>query len=296
MRIGGDINCYHGLYTLEETVDIMAEAGFTAIDFSFMERGQYDASSMEPEMQQKFRDLRKYAEDRGLCFAQAHAINLEISEDPEETAESFRDVLRCMHNAAVLGAKIIVVHPLQHLDYTEEGNPEKLFEMNVEFYTRLIPYCKEYNIKVALENMCQGKYFPIGSKTRFVDSSCSTPEEFSRYLDAINSEWIVGCFDIGHCMLTHQRPEDFIRKIGGKRIQAIHVHDGDGDTDLHTLPYIGGMANWDHITKALKDVGFTGTFNFEVGNFLKPMPKELYPIGAKMIAETGKYLVSKIIG
>ena len=57
------------------------------------------------------------------------------------------------------------------MGYADRGVPEKLFGINMEFYRRLIPYCKEYNIRVAVENMWQ---YP-----RTVShSTCSKPEEF----------------------------------------------------------------------------------------------------------------------
>ena len=296
MKIAADINCYHGLYTLEETVEILAEAGFDAIDFSFMEPAQYDESTDGALFRQKFSDLRKFAEDKGLRFIQSHAPGSPASDDPAEAEAAFRNVARAIRNASWLGAEIIVVHPIQHLDYTQPGVPERLFEMNMKFYNRLKPYCEEYGIRVALENVCQGKYLPMLLRTRYQHSACSTPEEFIRYLDTLNSECFVGCFDIGHCMMVHQQPEAFIRALGHDRVKAIHVHDGDGDTDLHTLPYLGGMADWDAITDALREIRYDGVFNFEAGNFLKPLPKELYPAGARMMAETGKYLARKITG
>ncbi|MDY4214123.1 MAG: sugar phosphate isomerase/epimerase, partial [Eubacteriales bacterium] len=54
--------------------------------------------------------------------------------------------------------------------------------------------------------------------------------------------------------------------------------------------YHGGMADWDKIMKALRDIGYTGDLTFEAGNYLKSLPKELYPAGAEMMVTVGKYL------
>ena len=35
--------------------------------------------------------------------------------------------------------------------FEKDGVPEQLFEINMDFYNRLKPYCEEYGIKVALE-------------------------------------------------------------------------------------------------------------------------------------------------
>jgi len=50
------------------------------------------------------------------------------------------------------------------------------------------------------------------------------------------------------------------------------------------------MADWDKIMKALRDIGYTGDLTFEAGNYLKSLPKELYPAGAEMMVTVGKYL------
>ena len=64
--------------------------------------------------------------------------------------------------------------------------------------------------------------------------------------------------------------------------------------DFHTLPFLCGVPDWDEITAVLHEIGYSGDLNFEAGNFLKPLPKELYPAGARMLTETGRYLVKMI--
>ena len=50
----------------------------------------------------------------------------------------------------------------------------------MKFYKSLIPYCEEYGIKVAVENMWQ---YP----GMISHSTCSRPEEFIRYIDELDS-------------------------------------------------------------------------------------------------------------
>ena len=151
-----------------------------------------------------------------------------------------------------------MVHPKQHLTYSEEGNPEKLFEENIEFYNRLKPYCEEYGIQVALENMWQSKSYPGGY--RILHSTCSTPEEFNRYLDALDRKWFVGCLDIGHALLVHKEPQDFIRAMGKDRLKALHVHDVMAGNDTHTLPYYGGSGDWHKVCRGTERNRIHGRF------------------------------------
>ena len=165
------------------------------------------------------------------------------------------------------------------------GNAEKLFEYNMVFYKSLIPYCEEYGIKVAVENMWQ---YP----KMISHSTCSRPDEFIRYIDELNSEWIVGCLDIGHSVLVREDPADFIRKLGDKRLQCLHIHDVDGNDDLHTLPYFG-ITDWESVMSALAEIDYKGDFTYETDGFLQNKPKELLPDFVRLMEKTGRYMIKR---
>ena len=192
-----------------------------------------------------------------------------------------------MHAAALMGIRNIVVHPVQHLTYAKEK--QRLWEENLAFYRSLIPYCEEYGIRVCAENMWQ-----YDNKRRYiVDSVCSQPEEFCGLLDALDSPWIVGCLDLGHCALVGVEPEDFIRAMGKERLQALHVHDVDYLHDCHTMPFTKNL-NWEAITRALAEIGYEGDFTFEADSFYEGFPPQLVPDACKLMERTGRYLVGRI--
>ena len=127
--------------------------------------------------------------------------------------------------------------------------------------------------KVALENMWQYKDC-LGTKA-IVHSTCSKPAEFVKYMDGLGNDCFVGCPDIGHALLLREDPAEFIRILGNEYLKALHVHDVNGFVDTHTLPYYGGMGDWNCISQALYVIGYGGEFTFEAGNFIKILPKEL---------------------
>lgn len=287
MKVSQSNGSLLGKFSDEKVIDMMADAGFDAIDFGFFQEKYYNKDATRKH----FLYIKEYAESKGVYFNQAHAPFPTSVADDKRTEEIFENVVRSLRNASYLGIKNIVVHPKQHLTYEDEGVPETLFEMNMEFYNKLIPYCEEYNIRVCLENMWQSHNFIGGGS--IVDSTCSTPEEFVRYLDALDNKHFGACLDVGHCMLVHQDPAKFIRVLGD-RLVALHIHDVDGRADLHTIPYHGGMGKWDTIAKALSDINYKGDFTMEVVYFLEKFPLELYPVATKMIAETGRYIADMI--
>ncbi len=272
----------------KEAIRIIKEAGFDAYDMSltkmfFEKETVFNTDKYLDEA----KALREYADSLGIVCNQAHAPYHSSCGDPEKDEYIFNAIVRSMEIASVLGAKIIVVHPKQHLNYGD--NAEELFRLNVEFYNRLIPYCEKFGIKVATENMWQNN----AASGAITDSTCSRAWEFNKYIDAINSPWITGCLDLGHVSLISKNVPDFIRQMGKDRIGALHVHDTDFIDDSHTLPFIEKM-DYNAIAKALGEIGYEGDFTYEANSFFVNKPLELIPASYKYACEIGRYLISEI--
>ncbi len=269
-------------FGLQKTIDILADAGYDAIDFSQSSSSIYE----EKPNKEYYTEMRKYAEAQGVYFNQSHAPFHSSSCDSEWNKKRFGEIATSLQRASFLGVRNVIVHPCQHLEYDVEGNPERLFEYNMKFYADLIPYCEEYGINVALENMWQSTGKIINHST------CSRAEEFIRYIDTLSNPCFVACLDIGHAALVREDVSDFIKKLGKDRLKCLHVHDVDGTDDLHTLPYYGSV-NWDKVMAALKEIGYTGEFTYEADGFMSKLPAEIMPAAEKFMCETGRYLINK---
>lgn len=290
MRLSTNIRPLHNAFGFEKAIDIIAQSGFDAMDFSAtIEEFYTDAHDND-----YYIEIKKYANDKGLVFNQAHAPYATSFKDEEKTKERFNDIVTAMKNASLLGVENIIVHPCQHLIYCDEGNPEKLFEYNMEYYKKLVPYCEEYNIKVALENMYQ---YP----GMISHSTCSQTDEFIRYIDELDNDCFVACLDTGHSLLVREQVDDAIRALGGKRLKCLHVQDADGIYDLHTMPYLG-IIDWDKVMKALAQIDYTGDFTYEVTplastsescGYKRKLPIELFPDFYRLMGSTGKFLINK---
>ena len=278
-----------GLFGFEKTVTLLKEAGFDAYDMSLF-RMFSDADNC-PFNKNNYRELAKqmraFADSIGLPCNQAHApFHVSAGDDKDEWR--FETVVRSMEIAAILGAKCIVVHPKQHLDYKTEK--QALWDMNIAFYKRLLPYCEQFQIKVALENMWHYNH----DTEHIADSVCSRPEEFLAYLEALNSPWFVACLDVGHAALTDENIPYFIRTLGKKHLQALHVHDVDFKKDRHSLPYMMDIA-WDTVLDALAEIGYEGDLTFEADTFFRKLPVPLVETGVKFMADVGRYMVNTVM-
>ncbi len=67
--------------------------------------------------------------------------------------------------------------------------------------------------------------------------------------------------DIGHANLFGRKPEQFIKKFH-KKLKHIHLHDNNGEKDLH-IPMGTGNIDWENLIKILKKY-YNGTITLEI--------------------------------
>ena len=267
----------------EKGIEIIADAGFPAIDFSMFRDLDFAFADDWKETTLKFKNI---ANSRGVIFNQAHApFGGGWEKYTKETAPKFP---RLFEVCALLGIKNVIVHPVQKVPYL--GREEEMFEINMEFYSSLAPYAKDCGIKIAIENMWQNR--PV---TNYIcDCVCADPRELNRYYDSLNDpEAFTVCLDLGHVALCGREPQDAIRTIGHDRLGCLHVHDVDYVHDLHTLPGCARI-NWDAVCHALADIDYKGDFTLESDNFLNKYDVEFRPTATKFMAEVCKHLTDKI--
>ena len=272
----------------EETLRMLAKAGFDAVDFSFFRMENEDDIWNQDGWREHALSLRRLMDELGLVCNQAHAPFPSSSEDDAYTDKVFGQILRSMEAASILGARNIVVHPKTHLAPYPKKKQE-LHELSVEMYKRLMPYCEKWNITVCTENMW-GRDFNRRIITGNVNS---TPEEFIAMLEEVNHPRFKVCLDIGHCAIVGLDPAEAIRALGKDRIVALHVHDVDYVNDNHTLPYVLKL-NWDEITRALADIGYEGDLTFEADMFIRGFPRELWQDAVDFMVKIGRNLISKV--
>ena len=276
MLLSANMIRIHDTFGMKETFDIFAKAGIEGIDFN-NDVAEYYTDGHGEDF---YRELAEYARQRGIAICQAHAPFPSSYTDSERSETRFAQIVQGMKNASYLGAPMIVVHPCTHLDYSIEGNDEILFEYNLAFYRRLIPYAREFGIKIAIEN--------IG-----IVSVTSTPERLAKLYDTLNDPVFTICFDVGHCLLQKVDPAEAIRVLGDRLVHGCtHVHDNLGTADSHTLPYYGKV-DWESVMKALADIKYEGNLSYEASGFMKDIPTELYPDGLAYMAKVGHYLIGR---
>jgi sugar phosphate isomerase/epimerase len=271
-------------YGDKKAIQMISEAGFDAIDYSMFELTNEHHPLNGADYAEYALSLRKTAEECGVIFNQAHAPFPSYREgDPKYNSGMFSLIARSIEIAGILGAKTIIVHPFSLSD----ANAIK--ELNLDFFSRLEPYCRQYNVKVALENMWNWDE----PNKRILPGVCSSAKEFAGYVDALDFRYFTACLDLGHCSLVGENAADMIRELGSQRLTALHVHDNDAKQDLHTLPFFGKL-DWYGIAEALADIGYSGELTLEADNFLHAFPRELLPYAARFMHDTGRWITDMI--
>ena len=262
-------------------MEMFIDAGFPALDLSLF---KYDFV-MSDDYKSTAKALKSLADSRGVIFNQAHAPF--GGGFDKYTAETVPCLPRIFEFCGLLGIKNIVVHPLQRGRYY--GQEEILYEMNMEFYSKLAPYAKNCGVKIAIENMWHNH--PVNG--RIVDDTCADPYELVRYYDSLGDpDAFTICLDLGHVGICGREPEDAIRIIGHDRLGAIHAHDVDYVNDLHTLPGLSKL-NYDAVCRALADIDYSGEFTLEAENFAKNYPDEHLPAVLRFMSETARLYAEK---
>ena len=279
-----------GLYGLtrrfsdKEAIRILSNAGFDGFDLTISYGSEAEKSLSNNDYMKYAEDIRKYAKELGIECVQAHA-----PQPSRESGEYYEKIVRAIEIAAHVGAAVIVVHPIKDEGDGFQWQKESLYKRNMRFYKSLIPYAEKYNIKIAIENI----YSYDKLRKVIVSSVCSHADEFVKYIDTLNSEYIVACVDTGHAALVSDSASNLLHTLG-KRVQALHIQDVDCIGDNHTLPYTR-ILDWDDICKTIAEIEYEGAFNFEAGNFYSCyMEDDFIPVAAKFAEQVGRSLIRKI--
>lgn len=232
--------------TIEETKEslrLIAQAGFTHMHWCFEWDGDYLYAHSE------MKQIREWMDEYGLKAKALHAskgsrgigaggsIRRHYRKDYTSEIEYNRAagvelVQNRVELAHILGAAEIVLHMyLPYADFAQiPGAKERFYRQAEKSLNELLPFCKERNVKICLENL-------------FEAPKDLQLEQFTRLFSRYPADFLGLCLDTGHANLAGGNA--FIKELAerfGGRLYCIHVHDnrGWGDQpgcgDAHMLP------------------------------------------------------------
>ena len=267
------------LYGLEEGLNILANAGFEAIDHSLSqnfinwEEGIFQDHA-SADFAAYFCKLGNTVRGYGLELFQTHAPYARpYISDPVYYANMQPWIKRAVYATGFMGCPYIVVHPVTHTDFCDGQNRERAKQTNLDYFGALAPALREASVTMCIENLYYGDL-----KTKsFLPNYCSGARELLELVDTLNETYgdlFAVCVDTGHALIVHQDPGEML-KILGSRVRTLHLHDTHGTKDDHLIP-TRGILNWKEFAATLGQTDYRGTFNFEAVGHFSTLTRDTY--------------------
>lgn len=238
----------------EEQIDLLYEAGFRYIDLSFYTKEDNDRF-MKDNWQEAAAALKKYAEDKGMSFVQAHSFGGNALKDQQTYNQIVEATIREIEVCAIMDIPQIVVHA----PYEPHLTKDEFFEKALAFYKEFFPVMERTGIKVLIENSAKNN---VGCDYYFY-----TGADMRAFIEYANNPLLGACWDTGHANIEGHQYEDIVAL--GDLLMGVHIADNRGEKDEHLMPYQGTMCI-DEVMCALVETGYTGAFTFECENNLIP--------------------------
>ena len=287
-----------------ESLRFIKNCGFDVIDYNIggLFLKTFDAEKLTSFFDKSIEELYEYYKpfkealtDTGIEISQFHGLFSIYKVGETKKNEYFITVTeKMMAVCAYLGGKAMVIHPWTGLDVTKAEE----IRVNMNFYQRIIPYAKLYQVRVCLENL----FKPIHGKS--FEGTCSNACEACRYIDVLNEmagEKLFGfCLDVGHANMVGKNLYQYIVELGD-RLTVMHIHENDGVNDSHMIPFtqrdLSGFKSpihWDTFIRGLREIGYEGPLSFETVLGEEAMPEEIREAGLKLISSIGRYFRKKL--
>ena len=252
-------------------LEIAKEIGADAVDFNTSNSPWWDFqvpesvySKSDEEIVAYFESLKRRADELGLIISQTHGRLRGFRRNEEENAAVLKNARLDLLVAHTLGAPVCVIHSVATGLMGPDTPPEEMRDINHRWFSSILPYAKQYNVKIASETFGDSPKYQVCD---FFGQSDEFMESYRRVCaDGDNADYMSICIDTGHSnkamRFGNPKPADVIR-LAGKHISTLHLNDNDTLTDQHKIP-MTGCIDWKDVFDALDEVGYTGVYNMEL--------------------------------
>jgi len=274
MHIANSMNICFDRFPEVDLLPRMAVAGYTGVDFNFWDLirllNWHDPEEADPWLD----ELAEAATDAGLAWVQAHGPVFNLFQESDDDRFQRDLAVTALRACGRLGVPWMVMHPSTLRMPPDDGEQlRQLIEANVDYFRSLLPACEQYGVGIAIENITGKRVESPG----VVRSPGSTAEELCVMIDALAHPLVGACWDSGHAQLTGLDQRANLAALGS-RLKVVHLHENDGQRDLHLLPFTFQDApdRWHDIMTGLREAGYTGELTLEVAASFRAVPDALF--------------------
>jgi len=267
-KVGLSIGRLQRVYGDKRALEIAKEIGSDAVDFNLDNMDYRNENCVyskgDDAVVAYYKELKAYADELGLIISQTHGkMQGFINNEAEDDALIENSRLDCLATAT-LGAPVCVIHNASSISQGANLAPELMHSLSFDMFTRILPYAKEYGIKVATETFGDAVKYKSCDFFGQIDEFMKAYEDIKALKEY--SDYFTTCIDTGHSNKAmrygNPTPGDVIRRVGSD-ISVLHLNDNDTFTDQHKMPMTGTI-DWEDVLNALDEVGYDGVYNMEV--------------------------------
>lgn len=223
----------------------------------------------------------EFLREHNFCMLQGHLwLKAKICSD-EGAVET---LCKWIDMYEAIGIKNMVLHCDEFRGEYIPKNEKRA--RNLERLKLIAEHVKDKNVTICLENLTAVR---LEISEDILTSR--TADDLLYYIEQLGSDRFGICLDTGHLNLTDKDQTKFILRAN-KRLKALHIADNEGVKDQHMMPYAKGNINFVEVVKALREVGYDGLFNLEIGGETK-IPLELRREKLKYIKACYDYLMTR---
>ena len=190
--------------------------------------------------------FRAFAAAHGVRFPQGHLwLQVRLCHEPDETVAVLERWIRLF---GAIGAMKAVLH-CDGVSFPAGTDAETILDENAKVLKRLAPLAERCGVTLCLENL---------------SAPFDTAERLLSLIEKVGSPALGITLDTGHLHLFHPGTQEEFILAAGKKLQALHLADNQGQTDQHMMPFGRGSVDFASVMRGLKAVGYTGLFNYEI--------------------------------
>lgn len=223
----------------------IAEAGFSHVHWCHHWNGDFVYSVHEVEQ------IANWLAEFGLQLLDLHASQGQekywLSTQEYERLAGLELVKNRVEMTARLASDVIILHvpaAPQALAATKER--EALWTQLRRSLDDLSPFAADRGVRIAIENMAgDGDHWAL------------IRDLFAEY----GPEYLGLCYDSGHGNIANPGL-DHLEALKDRLI-SVHLHDNDGQSDQHRLPF-SGTVDWERLTRIIAESAYTKCLSLEV--------------------------------
>jgi protein FrlC len=237
-------------YAIEDAVPIVARAGYDGIDIwggrPHVYRRDYTAEQLSA--------LRTLIADHGLAvsslmpafYRYPHSLS---HPNPIVREDSIAYMRECIDNAAVLGARVVLVVP----DLTLRGHSTADAQARmIESLDTVARHAAQYDLQLGIEILYH-------DETDYVNSA----DDALHIMQQLGHNNLGVVLDTGTLNLSHESPDEILTKLGDRMLQ-VHVNDNHGGHKQQNLIPGEGTYDFASLIVVLRRHQYTGFLSAEL--------------------------------